>query len=792
MLLRGAYLWIFVSRLAAQDDPQALLRSAHSDLDAGRYEQAIGQARRSAEGFRNAGNPRDRARAQTAAGLAEMYSGDYAASIRDLEDALQVARDIHDFGNEIGRLNNIGSALYFQGLYGEAMERYQEAMRRVAATPDDRWTGWGRQITLANIAVLYQTLGQFEKALDLYTGLLRGEQSLPPREQAQFLTNAGVLRRRLGDPRKALYTYRAAQALYRRAAHRNGEIAVLNDIGIVQAMDFQDWKGAETTFTNAYELAEQSGDRPLAVQARLYRGETFYRAGRRGDSKADFEDAAARARELGGQEEEWKALYGLARIAAAEGNAAKAKDLLGRAVALIETLRLNTGAPSMRSGFLADKRAVYDLLIENAATAEDAFRWMEQSRARVLRDRRGVGRAGTLQSFASSLRPNTAVLEFWAGDAAAAVIWISASQSGIKRWRIDGGAKHAMETVGTLLSDPSRGDWRDAVRPIARQLLDGVPVLDDPRIKRLIVVPDGSVARVPFEALPLEDSLLIQRYAISYSPAAALIATGHSRPRLRWPWQTAFTGFADPSPGPRASDGIVETREWPRLPEAVREINGIAGLSGGRSILHVGTDARKEWIVSARRPPVLHFATHGFADLQNPDLSYLLLAPASRSRRFDYLFLKEVYGLPLGGVELVTLSACETEAGKLAPGEGVESFSQAFLATGVRAVVTSLWRVGDKPAAELMLRFYRRVWAGEPVEDALRGAKIEFLRHPASSHPAYWAAFAVYGDGNLKLPYVIRWAWMAIAGALVLGAGIYLWRLPKRQAPGPRGAAPLS
>ncbi len=765
---------MFACLLAGQDDPNALRQSAQGDLDAGRYASAIGKARRAVESFRKAGNVPDRARAQTTAGLAEMYSGDYASAMRDFEEALALARETNDFANEVGRLNNIGNSLYFQGLYGESLERYQQAMRRVEATPNDRWTGWARQITLANIAVLYQTLGQSERALALYTDLLRGVQTLPPREQAQFLTNAGVLRRRLGDPRKALDTYRTAQALYRQAAHRDGEIAVLNNIGIVQAMDLHDWKAAESTFTSAYDLAERSHDRPLAVHALLYRGETLYRAGRLAESKSDFSAALVGARELGGTEEEWKALYGLGRIAAGESEVAQAKELLANAVGLIEDLRSKAGATAMLSGFLADKRAVYDLLIENTTSVDEAFRWMEDSRARVLRDKRQLARRHTLKDFAATLSRDTAVLEFWVGDSSAAVIWISASQTGIKRWRMTADSRGSIETLAAELSDPRRANWRDELRPLARRLLDGIPVLDEAHIRRLIIVPDGVLARLPFEALPLGDSLLVERYAISYSPAAGLIAKLRQPRRFEWPWKTTLTAFADPSPGPREADAIVAVREWPRLPEAVREVNGIARLSGGSSILHVGADARKEWIVAAERSPVLHFATHGFADQQNPDLSYLLLAPTSPSHQFDYLFLKEVYGLPLAGVELVTLSACETEAGKLAPGEGAESFSQAFLAAGARSVVTSLWRVGDKAAAELMLRFYGRLWSGERVADALREAKLEFLAHPASSHPAFWAAFAVYGDGNLELPQVIRWWWMLAVAAVALGAGAFV------------------
>ena len=138
----------------AQQTPDSLFQSAHDDLDQGRYAPAIEKARRSIEAFSKSGNQRRVAQAQTVAGLAELYLGDYASGLRDLEIALQFARDTHDLGNEVGRLNDIGSAFYFQGLYGEAMDRYQQAARAVEANQKDEWSNWGRQITQSNIAIL--------------------------------------------------------------------------------------------------------------------------------------------------------------------------------------------------------------------------------------------------------------------------------------------------------------------------------------------------------------------------------------------------------------------------------------------------------------------------------------------------------------------------------------------------------------------------------------------------------------------------------------------------------------
>ena len=758
-----------VLRAAEPPPPAKLLEQSRADLDSGKYAQAIENAQRCAAEFRASSDSKNLAAALRVLGLAKLYSGSYAPAVDNLTEALALARQVHDFGSEIARLNDLGMASYLQGRFREALDRYEEAQARVRDVPNDPWSPWARQVTTANIAILYQALGQFDRALGLYSGLLNTNGALDPSEQAQLLSNVGALRRRLGDPVKALETYRMAQALYRRTKHADGEIAVLNNIGIVQSMDLGDAKGAEVSFSSALQLAEQTGDRPLAVHAQLNRGEARYRAGQLALSQADFSAASVRAHQLGLKEEEWKALYGLSRSGASPGDAEHA--LLLRAVELIESLRASAGSTQLRSTFLADKRAVYDRLIETSPTPADAFRWMEQSRARTLVESHGRGAATSLDEFRRALPGDTAVLEFWIGSQTAGVLWISTSGAGIKRWTPDWAG---LDRVRQVLADPHRAGWRETLTPIASELLAGIPVLDDPRIHRLRVIPDGPLTLLPFEAFPIGASdLLIQRFSVSYAPSAGL--SGHTKPPpagVRWPWQPSLAGFGDPQPGAGSSEG----RAWSPLPHSRTETNRVAGITGGKTEIHLGPDARRAEVVAAVRYPLIHLATHAQADPRDPERSFILLAPASpKTQQYDYLFSREVSALSLGKTDLVTLSACETNVGVFVPGEGLRGFSEAFLAAGARSVLNSLWSVGDVSTEELMTRFYSRLASGETAAAALRRAKLDFIGHPQSSHPAHWAAFVLTGDSDWKLPRLIGWPWLGASVLLAIAAvGAYL------------------
>jgi CHAT domain-containing protein len=166
---------------------------------------------------------------------------------------------------------------------------------------------------------------------------------------------------------------------------------------------------------------------------------------------------------------------------------------------------------------------------------------------------------------------------------------------------------------------------------------------------------------------------------------------------------------------------------------------------------------------------ILHISTHAAVDTMDPNRSRILFSREDKKVGSEYLFLQEVHGINLRGIDLVTLSACDTESGKNAPGEGVQSFSRAFLGAGAAATVTTLWRVADHPTAEFMKQFYFHLARGGSKAAALREAKLSFLRSGSElAKPRYWAAFVLNGDGRKPIPLTV--SWISIAVSLVVAA----------------------
>jgi CHAT domain-containing protein len=146
----------------------------------------------------------------------------------------------------------------------------------------------------------------------------------------------------------------------------------------------------------------------------------------------------------------------------------------------------------------------------------------------------------------------------------------------------------------------------------------------------------------------------------------------------------------------------------------------------------------------------VHFATHGFLNNSQPELSGLVLSlvDAQGAPRLGFLSAGEVFNLKLSA-EMVVLSGCRTALGRQMKGEGVVGLARAFMYAGTSRVLASLWNVDDAATAELMSRLYQGVLAdGLPPARALQRAQWAMARERRWRQPYYWAGFQLQGDWN--------------------------------------------
>ena len=144
----------------------------------------------------------------------------------------------------------------------------------------------------------------------------------------------------------------------------------------------------------------------------------------------------------------------------------------------------------------------------------------------------------------------------------------------------------------------------------------------------------------------------------------------------------------------------------------------------------------------------VHFATHGFLNTSNPELSGVVLSMINREGQPEngFLLSTDLFNLHLPA-ELVVLSACQTALGKEIRGEGMVGLTRGFMYAGAPRVIVSLWSVSDKATAELMTRLYQRILHDHLAPAAaLRAAQLEMLRQKRWQSPYYWAAFVMQGE----------------------------------------------
>lgn len=301
--------------------------------------------------------------------------------------------------------------------------------------------------------------------------------------------------------------------------------------------------------------------------------------------------------------------------------------------------------------------------------------------------------------------------------------------------------------------------------------------------KRIVIVADGALQYVPFEALPLPDNgvatqpaarasqqpMLLLDHEIVYQPSASALA---SLRRTRRPITSKTVAvLADPVFKPEDNtDSFGNNKGKPayeKLTRALRDIGDDSqdftlpplefSLKEANAI--TATAPRGSWLKAVRfkanralatspllkQFSIVHFATHGILNEKNPELSGIVLSMINQRGQPEdgYLTLREIYGLDLP-VHLVVVSACETGVGKPVRGEGVIALTRGFMNAGAQSVIVSLWRVDDEATAELMKRFYAHMFGKGKLSPAaaLRQAKIEMNDYL----PYFWAGFVLQGD----------------------------------------------
>lgn len=303
---------------------------------------------------------------------------------------------------------------------------------------------------------------------------------------------------------------------------------------------------------------------------------------------------------------------------------------------------------------------------------------------------------------------------------------------------------------------------------------------------RIIIVPDGKLGNVPFEAFLTQPvtridgfasmPYLVKDHAISYAYATTLptFARGGNGAHQTLPVLIMAPSFEDNNSG------------FPPLKHTIEEARAIKRLIP-RGKLVKGSGATKAYFRrKAAKSRILHLATHAQAHPTNGNYSAIAFTAHRLQKEEALLYVREIYTLHLNA-EMVVLSACETGSGELRRGEGIISLSRAFFAAGAESVLATAWQIRDKRTKELIEGYYKYLGENYSKDLALQKAKVDFIKRYSQldAHPFYWSAFLLHGsDEPIKNIFraeisVVKYG----LGALLLGLILVClyWQITKNK-----------
>lgn len=306
-----------------------------------------------------------------------------------------------------------------------------------------------------------------------------------------------------------------------------------------------------------------------------------------------------------------------------------------------------------------------------------------------------------------------------------------------------------------------------------------------------IIIPDGWLNNLSFEVLPTSQDLhyLLEDYAMVYNYSATIWATNTTKDLTQV--SSNIIGFA---PDYNKINTILEENnlenselyelELEPLKYALEEVNTLTTLFQEQSTTFVGMQATETQVkTESAKYGVLHFATHGIVNHNDPLFSSLALAMDGGNDGLLHTF--ELFGMELNAA-LVTLSACNSGVGRLYEGEGMMSLARGFAYSGAPNLITTLWPVSDQATQLIMEAFYGYLKKGMPKHEAMRQAKQDFITNYSleSERAVLWAGLIVVGDTEPVAILVEHQSngWGMLLGGIgvIVALGGLFWRLKRK------------
>lgn len=681
---------------------------------------------------------------------------------------------------------------------------------------------------LNEVAKFYAARGFHKQAEALYQKVLKFYESIRDiRGQAAALNNYGEFLLRRGEKPRALDTYHRALPLSEKVGEQEIRISTL--YGLARA----------NLELGSLEVALSSIQRSLNIIE---------------DLRANVESPEFRVSYFSGVQQHYELciniLMQLEKLKPGQGFAAEAFAMSERSRArlLIELVtesrfNLRTGAPAdllererkLRGLLRAQAAYKIDLSFNKNAQAEmaEVDNEMVQLRANYQAVLAELSRQQPrlfplelappldVRRIQNELRSDTMLLEYSLGEATS-FLWAVTSESLAvhelpSRKVVEDAAREYYESLTARQETQGQAEDDYQFRVQAAEKLHAERARNLSRIllgqiagqlenKRLLVVAEGALQYIPFDALPVpgpnNGTLLLEANEVVVLPSFSTLIAIRGKQNRSSSTRKLVAVIADPVFGDNDArvqiDGnSIAKGQFSRLIHASEEADAIAAVAPwGTTMVAKGFEASRETAMSPNvgQYQIVHFATHAFEDNKYPELSSVVLSMVDpQGKQTDGAMpLHDIYSLDLSA-ELTVLSACQTALGKDTAGEGLVGLTHGFISANSKTVVASLWKVDDRATAVLMAHFYEAMLQqGMSPAAALRSAKLRMMRDKNWNAPYYWAGFVVQGEYENHIAVdqrtPLRFALVLLFLVGLIAAGLLVFQKWKRRFSAPQSS----
>lgn len=793
----------------------------------------------------------------------------------------EIFRAIGDRQSEAITLNALGQAYEFLNEYPMALESYKRALAILQNTGFVDIAA----ASMFKVARTYRLMGDFGQALVHFRQcLVLSRTAKKRRTEANALNEVAVIYATQRRRKKTVAQYQEILKFYAGISDRRGQATALNNLGDALLL-FGDKRRALRVYQQALPLSEGTGD-PAVLVSTLHNLARANRAlgnfdealsyiersiSTIEDLRSNVKSPEFRTSYFAGVREQYDLLVDvLMQLDRIQPNC----DFAARAFSVSDSTRArslrdriaDSGAdiPASASPALLERRrellglirsqAQYALELSmtkhDAAESEAVSRQLNELRTKYLELQAQIGKptAGfdalsqpapltVAQIQTELLDEDSILLEFSLGEERS-YLWAVTTQT-LSSYELPPRAvletkafevykllteRQAIGVNSTATDRPtvltSDRIYQEEGVKLSRMLLG--PVAEQLGSKRIILVTEGFLQYIPFDALPdlaqaasgqapdgsENPSPLLEAHEIVTLPSiSTLAAIRRQKARVKTPdkWVAVLADpvfnadddrVQDKGSGLAKSAPVLDShlipaafatrsehdRAFIRLLHSAEEARAILTVTpAGKGIAAEGFAASRETAISslAGDYKIVHFATHSFINHEHPELSGIVLSMVNKdgSKAEGFMPLRDIYNLN-GSADLVVLSACDTALGKDITGEGLVGLTYGFMSAGSKTVVASLWKVDDRATAALMSHFYRSMLQdGMTPVAALKSAKEHVRRQKGWEAPYYWAGFVLQGEYASQIVTPSRSSNGSMGFALVLLLPLLLFGL---------------